>query len=65
MIINEKNGRIIASIGKVLKKGNEYAIIHYLSDTESPNDWKEISEKEYQDILEKENEDNQNPNIEN
>lgn len=57
--------KIIASVGKILTKNGEYAIVRFLDKNDSPDNWTEITEAEYKEILKKQNEDNQNPNIEN
>ena len=46
--------KLIASEGMVLTNGEVYGVEIYLSDTENPNNWYEITVAEYEEILGKE-----------
>ena len=51
---------LYADEGKVLTNGEAYGKILYLAIDEDPNNWYEITEEEYNEIVNEENENNSN-----
>lgn len=51
---------LYADEGKVLTNGEAYGKILYLAIDEDPNNWYEITEEEYNEIVNEENENNGN-----
>jgi hypothetical protein len=56
---------IIANQGFILTNGETYAKIVDLAENENASNWYEITDKEYQEILKKEEEESPNGNFEN
>lgn len=59
MIIEDiKLKKLVASEGKVLTDGNTYAKVHFLADGDKPENWHEITDAEYAEIVKAEEEKN-------